>query len=54
MEQFSVQRCYKPEKFGTIADVQIHHFSDASEVVYGVVSHLRFIDADSKVKFLKR
>ena len=32
MEQFSVQRCYKPKEFGTVADVQIHHFSDASEV----------------------
>ena len=30
MEQFSVQRCYKPKEFGTVADVQIHHFSDAS------------------------
>ena len=49
MEQFSVQRCYKPKEFGTIADLQIHHFSDASEVGYGAVSYLRFTDADSKV-----
>ena len=49
MEQFSVQRCYKPKEFGTVADVQIHHFSDASEVGYGAVSYLRFVDAESKV-----
>ena len=49
MEQFSVQRCYKPKEFGTIANVQIHHFSDASVVGYGAVSYLRFVDADSKV-----
>ena len=49
MEQFSVQQCYKPKEFGTIANVQIHHFSDASEVGYGAVSYLRFVDADSKV-----
>ena len=49
MEPFSDKRCYKPKEFGMIADVQFHHFSDASEVGYGAVSHLRFIDADSKV-----
>ena len=48
-EQFSVQRSYKPEEFSTIANVQIHHFSDASEVGYGAVSYLRFVDAESKV-----
>ena len=49
MEQFSVQRCYKPKEFGTIADVQMHHFSDASGVGYGAVSYLRFTDADSNI-----
>ena len=29
--------------------MQIHHFSDASEVGYGAVSYLRFVDVDSKV-----
>jgi len=49
MDQFSVQLCYKPNEFGMIADVEIHHFSDASEVGYGGVSYLRLIDADSRV-----
>ena len=47
MEQFTVQRCYKPKEFGMIADVQMHHFSNASEVGYGAVSYFRFTDADS-------
>ena len=49
MEQSSVHRYYKPENFGTIATVQIYHFSDASEVGYGALFYLRFFDADSKV-----
>ena len=49
IEQFPVQRCYKPKEFGMVADVQIHHFSDASEFGYGAVSYLRFVDAESKV-----
>jgi len=49
MEQFSVQQCYKPKEFGTIANVQINHFCDASEVGYGAVSYLRFIGTDSRV-----
>ena len=35
-----------------IANVQIHHFSDASEVGYGAVSYVKFIDADRKVQFV--
>ena len=35
--------CYKPKEFRTIADVQVHHFSGASEIGYGAVSYLRFI-----------
>ena len=41
MEQFSVQRCYKPKEFCLIEDVQMHHFSDASEVGYGAVSYFK-------------
>ena len=40
LEQFSVRRCHKPEKFGEIPSIQIHHFSDASELAYGTVSYL--------------
>ena len=49
MEQFTVQPIYKPKEFGTISDVQMHHFSDACEVGYGAVSYLKFTDADGHV-----
>lgn len=34
----------KPQGFGKIMSVQLHHFSDASQQGYGVVSYLRFLD----------
>ena len=49
MERFSIKRCYKPHEFGKVADVQMHHFSDASELRYGTVSYLRFTDTYSNV-----
>ncbi|XP_067030836.1 uncharacterized protein [Acropora muricata] len=48
LEQFSVRRCYKPEKFGEIASIQIHHFSDASELGYGTFSYLRLTSEDAR------
>lgn len=38
---FSVKRCIKPEGFGPVVSAQLHHFSDASEKGYGVVSYIR-------------
>lgn len=49
LEQFSVGPCYKPEKFGEITGIQIHHFSDASELAYGTVSYLRLTSDDGRV-----
>ena len=49
LAQFSVRRCYKPEKFGEIASIQIHHFSDASELAYGTVSYMRLTSEDGRV-----
>ncbi len=31
LEDFEVDRCFKPTDFGTIASAQLHHFSDACE-----------------------
>ena len=41
LSEFKVERCFKPDNFGTPDNVEIHHFSDASEVGYGTVSYLR-------------
>ena len=38
---FNVPRCIKPPSFGKPVSIQLHHFADASELGYGVVSYLR-------------
>lgn len=37
---FNIQRCLKPARFGAITSAQLHHFADASEMGYGVVTYL--------------
>ena len=37
----SVPRCYKPANFGNVTNVQLHHFSDASNKGYGQCSYLK-------------
>ena len=47
--QFSVGRSYKPENFGKIASIKMHHFSDALELAYGTVSYLRLTSEDGRI-----
>ena len=42
-------RCFKPKEFGVLHNVQIHHFSDASEVGYGAASYLRLVDDKGRI-----
>ena len=49
LSNFRVRRCIKPERFGSIASAQLHHFSDASESGYGTVSFLKLINSDGEV-----
>lgn len=46
---FSVRRCIKPEGFGSVVSAQLHHFSDASEKGYGVVSYIRIQNSHGQV-----
>lgn len=38
---FNVPRCIKPPNFKNPVIIQLHHFADASELGYGVVSYVR-------------
>ena len=39
-----VNRCVKPRHLSTVANRQLHHFSDASQCGYGVATYLRLTD----------
>lgn len=49
LQGFTVDRCFKPESFGAITSAQLHHFADASEKGYGVVTYLRVTNEKGKV-----
>ena len=49
LEQFKVNRCFKPAKFGTVVSQEIYLFSDASSVGYGSVAYLRLRDDSDRV-----
>ena len=49
LSSVSIRRCLKPEGFGQVISTQLHHFSDASNKGYGVVSYLRFENEDGQV-----
>jgi hypothetical protein len=40
---FCVDRCIKPQGFGEIIFAECHHFSDASETGYGIVTYIIII-----------
>ena len=49
LSEINVKRCYKPASFEEVNQVQLHHFSDASQYAYGAASYLRLVDADGNV-----
>lgn len=49
MENFKIDRCIKPKTFGEVKSVQLHNFSDASEIGYGVVTYLKMTNVDDDV-----
>ncbi|XP_054758449.2 uncharacterized protein LOC129264572 [Lytechinus pictus] len=42
-------RCYRPYDFGQMTEAQLHHFCDASQKVYGVVTYLRMKNDQGQV-----
>jgi hypothetical protein len=47
--KLKMNRCYKPQGYGEVIDAQLHHFADASQDGYGVVSCVRLKNKDGKV-----
>ncbi len=45
----SILRCYHPPNFGNIVRVELHHFSEASNVGYGACSYLKYKNHENKV-----
>ncbi|XP_053402855.1 uncharacterized protein LOC128558076 [Mercenaria mercenaria] len=44
LESVSVRRCFKPQDFGTLKNVQLHVFCDSSQLGYGACVYLRLKD----------
>jgi len=49
LSEFQVDRCLKPTDFGPIIHACLHHFSDACERGYGMVTYLKLINSEDKV-----
>jgi hypothetical protein len=49
LENFYIDRCFKPSWFESCKTTQLHHFADASQTGYGTASYLRFENEDGKV-----
>ena len=49
LESISIKRCFKPENFGKIVHISLHHFSDACDKGYGQVSYVQLEDEDGLV-----
>ena len=49
LSKLKVPRCYKPEEFGELKSVELHHFSDASKDGYGQCSYLRLTNRSNQI-----
>ena len=49
IEGLHVRRCIKPDNFGKVMNVSLHHFSDASELGYGQCSYIRMVNQTGRV-----
>ena len=49
LSKFNIPRCIKPSEFNEQLTYSMHHFCDASQYAYGVVSYLRVQDSSGRV-----
>ena len=45
LTELKIDRCVKPEKFGEVKKVELHHFADASFAGYGACTYIRMISS---------
>ena len=51
LQDITIPRCVKPPELRELQSVQLHHFSDASNVGYGAVSYLRLKDLGGNIHY---
>ena len=44
LEEIKIRRCYKPNYFGELKTIEVHHFSDASADSYGQCSYQQLVN----------
>ncbi|XP_070548117.1 uncharacterized protein [Ptychodera flava] len=49
LDELQIRRCFKPDSFGTVKKIELHHFSDASLKGYGQSSYLRLVDCKDNI-----
>ena len=49
LQEFKIHRSFKPELFHDVKIAQLHHFSDASSIGYGVASYLHLQDTQNRI-----
>ena len=49
LEEFQQRRSFIPPDFGEVESLQLHHFADASQSGYGVVTYLRIVGTEGNV-----
>lgn len=49
IENISLRRCFIPNHFEDIKSIQLHIFSDGSEMGYGACAYLRVVDVEDNV-----
>ena len=49
LQNISVNRCFKPQGFGTVHNAELHFFSDGSELGYGACAYLRLADEHGNI-----
>ena len=49
LSKLKVPQCYKPNEFGELKSVELHHFSDASKDGYGQCLYFRLTNPSNQI-----